>query len=287
MSYEPNNTSPVPSPESASPQARRRAILAGLGKGSVALAALSPLASEASRSHKLFNSVLGKDCYCSVSGFQSPVVAGSTPTTCFTYTPGSFFAKATVNQSYLTFVNTNGTAANGGPYGSANNGTKFTTDLATDLNSFFGLSGVQAITQADAKNLVQAKINIWIPTSQVLLVSFSANGTFSAFHMKNLPTSGLGNDPSVAFNTIFTTSADTRTLAEVLYDGVASSNPASAKCYYLASYLSINNSGLAPSLPLGLDRPYVVVEYTTDSNAALSTNIAAQFFRALASRVGP
>ena len=283
MSYEPNNTSPVPSPESASPQARRRAILAGLGKGSVALAALSPLASEASRTHKLFNSVLGKDCYCSVSGFQSPVVAGSTPTTCFTYTPGTFVNKSAFNVSYLTFTNTNAPAS----HSNANNGGPFTTDLAKALNNYFGLSGTAQITQPQAKTLIQSKSTIWVPAAKVLLVSDGTTNTFSAYQAKNLPSTGLGSDPSIPFNSIFTTSADTRSLLEVLFDGVVSSNPTSAKCFYLASYMSINNTALAPSLPLGLDRPYVVVEYTSDANAALSTNIAAQFFRALASRVGP
>ena len=282
MSYEPNNTSPVPSPESASSQARRRAILAGLGKGSVALAALSPLASEASRSHKLFNSVLGKDCYCSVSGFQSPVVAGSTPTTCFTYTPGTFVKKSAINQNFLTFSNAN----SGASPDPSTSSVGFIANFTNALNNYFVLVGAQRITNAQAQALFDGTTE-YASQASVLLLSNGGKITFSAYQAKNFPTIGTGSDPSVSFNSIFTTSADTRSLLEVLYDGVASSSPASAKCYYLSSYLSMNNGLLTPSLPIGLDRPYVVVEYTTDGDAASSTNIAAQFFRALASRVGP
>lgn len=282
MSYEPNNISPVPSPEAATSQARRRAILAGLGKGSVALAALSPLASEASRTHKLFNAVLGKDCYCSVSGFQSPVVAGSSPTTCFTYTPGTFVKKTAIMQNFLTFSNAN----SGGAPDSSTSSPGFIANFTNALNNYFVLGGAQRITNAQAQLFFDGS-TVYASQASVLLLSNGGKLTFSAYQAKNFPPTGTGSDPSVSFNSIFPTSADTRSLLEVLYDGVASSSPASAKCYYLSSYLSMNNGLLSPSLPVGLDRPYVVVEYSNDANAASATDVAAQFFKALASRVGP
>ena len=55
--------------------ARRRLLLRGLGKGAAAAAALSPLASQATRSFKLNNQAINGDGYCSVSGFHSAVIS--------------------------------------------------------------------------------------------------------------------------------------------------------------------------------------------------------------------
>lgn len=55
--------------------ARRRLLLRGLGKGAAAAAALSPLASGATRSFKLDNPAINGDGYCSVSGFHSAVIS--------------------------------------------------------------------------------------------------------------------------------------------------------------------------------------------------------------------
>lgn len=55
--------------------ARRRLLLRGLGKGAAAAAALSPLASQATRSFKLDNPAISGDGYCSVSGFHSAVIS--------------------------------------------------------------------------------------------------------------------------------------------------------------------------------------------------------------------
>ncbi len=69
------------------------------------------------------------------------------------------------------------------------------------------------------------------------------------------------------FKSIFTNSTDERTLLEVLYDGVLSSSPATAKCYFLSAYLTVYN-GTPSNLPQGFDKAYVIGQYS-DSDAQI------------------
>lgn len=79
--------------------ARRRLLLRGLGKGAAAVAALSPLASQATRSYTLHNPIVNRDGYCSVSGFQSAAISvapGQSLTTCSAQAPRAFFDQTDV-----------------------------------------------------------------------------------------------------------------------------------------------------------------------------------------------
>lgn len=89
--------------------ARRRLLLRGLGKGAAAAAALAPMASQATRSYKLHNDGLGRDGYCSVSGFQSAVISlapgGNAVSPCSAPGPQAYFLSPTPERSY-THINT-------------------------------------------------------------------------------------------------------------------------------------------------------------------------------------
>jgi hypothetical protein len=93
--------------------ARRRLLLRGLGKGAVAAAALSPLASQATRSYTLHNPIVGRDGYCSVSGFQSAAISvapGQAMTTCSALPPDGFYA---VTEATYTWNTGNNATQNG------------------------------------------------------------------------------------------------------------------------------------------------------------------------------
>jgi hypothetical protein len=82
-------------PEGVDPVlARRLLLLRGLGKGAAAAAALSPLASQATRNYTLHNPIVDRTGYCSVSGFQSAAISvapGQSLTTCEAKPPSAFF----------------------------------------------------------------------------------------------------------------------------------------------------------------------------------------------------
>ena len=87
-------------PEGVDPVlARRRLLLRGLGKGAAAAAALSPLASQATRNYTLHNPIVDRTGYCSVSGFQSAAISvapGQSITTCSAQPPSWFFEQTDV-----------------------------------------------------------------------------------------------------------------------------------------------------------------------------------------------
>lgn len=259
---------------------RRSAILSGLGKGSVALAAMSPLASQASRSHVLFNPLKGTDCYCTVSGFQSAAVSPSTgtnPPTCSTYLPRTFLRMTAIGGAAIRKIiyNTDVSPLNN-------------TKIAEFLN---GLLGITSITGTQVGNTLRAAtpVPLIVPGSNAEFLPLGApNASAGCYFLqaRNFPT---GVTSTNAFSTVFTNSGDGRTLLEVLFEGVptteggVSNSPPTAKCYFLASYLSINNSNVSPVLPADFDRTYVTGQYHSDADAALSAN-AGLFFSKLCSQ---
>lgn len=104
MHSDPSKLSALPPgvPQDVAPEgtdlvlARRRLLLRGLGKGAAAAAALSPLASQATRSYTIPNGALnGGLGYCSISGFQSAAISfapgGNAPTPCSAPGPTAYF----------------------------------------------------------------------------------------------------------------------------------------------------------------------------------------------------
>jgi hypothetical protein len=89
----PETTAAAVAPMEMAALQRRRALLAGLGKGSAALAALVPLAGQASsRDRVVFNAALNGNGYCSVSGFQSAAISSAPgATACSASRPADFF----------------------------------------------------------------------------------------------------------------------------------------------------------------------------------------------------
>lgn len=252
---------------------RRSAILSGLGKGSVALAAMSPLASQASRSHVLFNQSKGTDCYCTVSGFQSAAVSPSTgtnPPTCSTYLPRTFLKKPVETIVYSAVTNGNG---------------NLDQKIADYLNTLPGVTSITA-AQVAATLLGSPTAPLIVPVSNSVFLPVGGSAASCYFlQARNFPTLVASTG---AFSSVFN-SGDARTLLEVLFEGVgtsdggASNSPPTAKCYFLASYLSINNSNVSPVLPADFDRAYVTGQYHSDADAALSSN-AGLFFSRLCSQ---
>lgn len=247
---------------------RRSAILSGLGKGSVALAALSPLASQAIsvRSHKLANGTLqGGFGYCTISGFQSAAVSGSpAPTVCSAFAPSHFLTVET-----LTYVG--GIVGNGG--GNAD------TKLKNALNTKYGVGVFNESNVAPLLATVAPTSGyVAVPGSGVVLI-WTSNNTSTALTRSNWPASGV--DGLAAFNASprFTGSTDDRPLLRVLYDGVLSANPATANCWFLSAYLTVYTT--TPSgLPVGFDTSYLTGAYASDASAASGSD-AYQFLKAL------
>lgn len=257
---------------------RRRAILSGLGKGSAALAALSPLASQASRSHVLFNPAENRNCYCTVSGFQSAALSPSTganPPTCAAYLPRTFLVMPVVSITYSDFL-VPPTPGNSRP-----------KQIADHLN---GLLGITSITGPDVSDTLRANtpVPLVVAGSNAVFLPRGTNPGQSCYFLRarNFPT---GISSTGKFNTIFTNSADARTLLQVLFEGVTtadggvSNTPPTAKCYFLSSYLSISNSNVSPVLPVDLTRTYIVGQYGGDSDAALTAD-AGLFFNKLCTK---
>ena len=241
--------------------ARRRALLAALGKGGAALAALSPLASQASRSHKLANSALppANFGYCTVSGFQSAAISGSpAPQVCGAFAPVNFVALETLNYKN-SLVSGNPDAAK----------------LRAALNFKYGVS---VFTETNVGPLLSANqptpSYVAVLGSNVVL-QWLSNNSCRALTRKNWPDDNL--NALGTFKSLFSNSSDTRPLLEVLYDGVASPSPTSANCYFLAAYLSVGLTGV--TLPADFNKAYVVGEY--DLGSYDQTTNQYKFFQAL------
>jgi len=248
---------------------RRRALLSGLGKGSAALAALSPLASQAAGTHKVANATLtGGFGYCSVSGFQSAAISGgTTAAVCSAYAPSHFVTSEALNYDTLTGLSRASATA-----------TAYARALADALNIKFGLTGANATSSAKLKLslLASTPFKLQIPGANLTFLPGAVTTAGIALRPQNLP-AGFTN-AQVAFNSIFTSSGTGTPLLEVLYEGVLSSTPSTARCYFAAAYLTVFASRPA-SLPVGFDKAYVVAQYS-DANAASGTNVY-KFFSAI------
>lgn len=228
---------------------RRAAILSGLGKGSAALVAMSPLASHATRTHKIGNMALpGGFGYCSISGFQSAAVSGTPPpTTCSAYAPARFLASGT-----LTY-----TGGNLGISGAVN-----ANKLRDALNAKYSVSVFTSTNVAPLLSSTQpSPAYVAVGGSGVVLIWASSN-TSTALTRNNWPSFTL--DSLTAFNapSLFSTSTDARPLLLVLRDGVISANPSTANCWFLSAYLTVFNSTPA-NLPAGFDKPYLTSNYVS------------------------
>lgn len=249
--------------EAQSTTERRRAILLGLGKGGVALAALSPLASQAGRTHMLTNAALpGGNGYCSVSGFQSAAISGTpAPVLCGVYTPGHFLKPVTtLNYSVLV-----------------SNPAVNNVRLADALNTRYGLSGANVITQQmiGSTLLAATPTKLVIAAANAVILPGDVAGT--GIELCAATTFPPGFSPTGAFNTLFTASSDSRTLLEVLSDGVLLPPNYTANTYFLATRLSLAVGGL--QLPADFDLTYLNGQYS-NANAAPGTP-QFKFFQAL------
>lgn len=239
--------------------ARRRALLVKVGKGTAALAVLAPLSAHASGTHKLYNPSLPGYGYCTVSGFQSAVVSGA-PVTCSASAPSSFLTTLPLDYSGMV------------------SGTPNAKKLATALNTKFSLpTDFITDTQVSSTLLASPLKNLVVTGKNLVIYAVSTSAGVS-LQPKSFPAAITNSLAAFKSAGLFTNSADTRTLLEVLYDGVVSSSPATAKCYFLSAYLTVYSS--TPSnLPQGFDKAYVTGQYS-DGNAASGTDVY-QFFKAL------
>jgi hypothetical protein len=259
MKAEHNNELPPAAGVADMDSARRRAFLAKMGKGTAALAALAPLSSRAGGTHKLANfSLPGGFGYCTVSGYQSAAVSGAPATICSAFAPSYFLTTQSLTYSALTSP-------------AAPNATK----LAAALSTKFGVS----ITAANVSSTLLANpIRNLVVTGTNLVIYAASSSAGVSLQPRNFP--GTLTNSLAGFNSagLFTNSSDSRTLLEVLYDGVLSSSPATAKCYFLSAYLTVFNS-TPLNLPLGFNKTYVTGQYS-DGDAASGTD-AYQFFKTL------
>lgn len=240
--------------------ARRREILKGLGKGGVALAALSPLTSQAARSHKIANATLaGGFGYASVSGFQSAAVSNAPAAVASTFAASHFLATDALD------------------YGSMVTGTVNGNKLATALNTkYFGgtayITGTQASALLNGSKLVVASQNL------VILPGPIASSSGTALRLKNSPSQ---TDGTKAFNAVFSNSSSALTWVETLYAATVTATPPNGQGYILAAYLSVLNSLSLGTLPTDFSTGYITSTYPTDA-ALLSGTNAYSFYRALA-----
>jgi len=250
--------------------ARRQAILRGLGQGGAALVALSPVAGHATRAFKVPNPELTPAGfgYCTVSGFQSAAISGSPEAVqCGAFEPKDFVAPL-VDLDYDNLVSTYAPSATG----TANQ------KLATALNAYYG-AGV-ALTGPNIRDTLRKnppiKLVITYPAVKAVIVPVPLT-TRKGTEYRPTTAFPAAVNATATFQSIFPSSSDTRTLLEVLQDGVDSSSPASANCYVLAAWLSVGMGGAV--LPPSVDRTYINAQYTASGYDA-STNLY-KFFRQL------
>lgn len=239
-------------------KARRRALLARLGKGSAALAAMGPHASHAGNSsHKCSNAnVPGGWGGATFSGYQSAVVSTSSATVGKACHPSHYCKTNVAPSSYQSFCGTTSKPT--------------ASQLASKINSYFGCGNTVTRTMVRdtlyasvPKSLAVTGCNLVICPNQL---SPSTGGI--ALQAQNLP---AGFNILVAFNSVFTNSTDTRTLLEVLYDAVQTASPGHARSYFVSTYLTVYGSQPA-TLPTGFDTGYVRSSYTGDANVGTGSD---------------
>ncbi len=160
-------------------QQRRLLLLKGLGKGSIAAAALIPLSSRATRSYVLDNpSLPGGNGYCSVSGFQSAAVSlapGQTLTTCSALPPSSYYKKTESSYSWAA----------------KNDADKNTANRRNAVRALFGSAGF-GFTDTQVAAITDSQIDNFRTTStlQMLGGSIFWATAFSDPATKNMTGSG-------------------------------------------------------------------------------------------------
>ena len=257
---QPSSTSEQSSarPELAALQ-RRRALLSGLGKGSAAIAVLSPMASQASRQHVLANPGLPNGMgYCTVSGFQSAAISGMPRngyTTCSAFAPSHFVVASKVD------------------YVLKNDGKVKEADTATSL----GITSAQFDTLSANNNTGELRV---IPTNDSTnYVIYKGNGSGD---LKSCTKTTLTNlpDPSLnkaLFKSVFTTSANTTARFLDLFVP-PNAAPLSDDAFFAAAYLSARKDLQGQDKgDIPFDADYVVSMYGHSGAAA--------FFKALCTKV--
>lgn len=238
---------------------RRRALLSGLGKGSAAIAALSPMASQASGQHVLANPGLPNGMgYCTVSGFQSAAISGlprNGYTTCSAFAPSHF-----VVGSKVGYVLKN------------EDGKVKETETATSL----GIAKTQFATLSANNNTGEIRL---IPTNDSTnYVIYKGNGasdqkSCTKTTLTNLPDAAL---KKVLFRSVFTTSTNTTARFLDLFVPLSAAS-LSDDAFYAAAYLSARNDLQGQDQgDIPFDASYVVSLYGHSGAAA--------FFRALCTK---
>ena len=256
---------PAPLPSTSAVDAalaRRRVLLKGLGKGGAVLAAMSPLASNATRSYTLFNPELGKNGYCSISGFQSAAISSAPDggfVSCSSLKPSDYFTTRLQGYSDATDGQTN---------------TRRRRGIQTMMFTSFGLN----VSNSDANTLrfTGGVVNIG---RRVFLAQTptSSGGNIRVFaeNLSNFPTGVLSITPTTAFSAVM---ASGSIIDPLLYTLFLNANNA----YFAAVFLSciredgsiVSSSGYtAGRIPF--DAQYVRTQYANNPVAAAS------FFRRL------
>lgn len=259
---------------------RRRALLSGLGKGSAVVAALSPMASQATRQHVLSNPALPNGMgYCTVSGFQSAAISGmpQNPTPCSAFAPSHF-----VITSKVDYVVGWGDEDSGEDDSDKDNSGKG--------NSGKGKSGSVRVKASDTRKRLDITSNdltnlrannntgeIRVTCSNEYVI-YKGNGSGDLLSctkttLTNLPDTAL---KSALFRSVFTASANTsaRFLDLLVPAGGAA---LSDDAFFAAAYLSARlDGGGADQGDMPFDADYVVRMHGHDG--------AATFFRALCTK---
>lgn len=269
MPQSPENRLPETPPAADAPMEmaalqRRRALLSGLGKGSAAMAALVPLAGQASsRDRVVFNAALNGNGYCSVSGFQSAAISSA---------PGAVACKASKPSEFFAVAS--------GPYSNvgSESGARRDGILAALRAAPFSIPDTVQISNSQANGLkvlggrTRINGNIYIAVEKTTtggsIKELKATGIF--------PTWVTEITPSMAFNSVdFMDAGPTTSVLEELAAN-------SSNAYFAAAFLTCINEDHAVTSNAGFDAgalpfdaAYVRDQYKTNQVDA------AVFFRAL------
>lgn len=251
---------------------RRRLLLARMGQGAAAASMLAPLTSRAHGTFRIPNTSLsGGYGYCSISGFQSAAISASTALPiCSAFAPSHFVTTEALNYT-----------ANPPPAGNLGNlisGSINANKLASALNSHFNTGSLFNSTNvAPLLSSSQPSPDYVAVTGTGVVLYWTSGNTSTALTRRNWPDSALNG--LALFPSIFTNSTDNRPLLRVLYDGMLSSSPTTANCWFLSAYLTVY-SATPSTLPAGFNKTYLTTSYTGNGVAASGTD-AYKFLGAL------
>lgn len=254
--------------------------MSGLGKGTAVVAALSPMASQATRGHVLSNPALPNGMgYCTVSGFQSAAISGmpQNPTPCSAFAPSHF-----VTSSQVDYVvdwdhedsDEGDSDKDKSGKGSSGKGKSGSAEVKeSDTRRRLGISSNQLTSLMANNNTGEIRV-----TSSNEYVIYKGNGSGDLLSctkttLTNLPDADL---KSALFKSVFTASANTsaRFLDLLVPAGGAA---LSDDAFFAAAYLSARlDGGGADQGDIPFDADYVVRMHGHDG--------AATFFRALCTK---